>query len=754
MAQTYPLDRVIRLVASGHVPAADERVVVIDAQTQQIAGRRPFLGWGTAHRHYLVCNALDPDHIAHLEFRALQLRDLDTSVNVAVTIQATCPADSESIVALALSDPALSPLDVLERRLRRWLIDMRGASVAEFARRYFKDRGKLAKEMCERAHRETGLQADIKLTLEAENSFGAIRVQVPHLPLRVKDYDEEQDLSLTVDLEVDSANKANAVLHFPNNRILHTIVPQAVQRFYRQRVTLQVFNADPHGAKLRAELTAHLNAELEQAGRIVAAITLEPTLVDDLPSFVEVDVDVTCQVQEYPTSIVVTNRVQMVLKDAALFKTAGPADIYVWIEATLGRIIRQRLFEARYIDLLIRFDPLKAAIKKALVGEATALGYDIKQLIIGPDLAPLRLREPFMIDPEATFETKVAGVYVKLHIVVTARIPNLEKIEWRLNRQQDVRLLMQDVICNVARQYLHKVEPERFYMRFSFVDPTHPEETQSVEGELSALIKAAIEGDQFHAEAIDIVIKMVDTDLIERFKKLQERICGLDVLVDPLQGGPSVQFCGNLRITAVDSAGWQRFQISTCTLDELQAQVKSRILAWLQTLPSKALEYTSEAHREELQDRIQTLTEDYIRKEFGLVAEISNIRRAQTSLEAEAFKHALSRNSARLQINSAYIADTVEAEISLNKSKIDQISQLVSRRLELVERDGTDAEITDIDRKINALKDTLGREHIPSIEELENTIAKRELPPADVRRLLSPPSRSPGERDDGGGADA
>ncbi|MGC4054736.1 MAG: hypothetical protein QM757_38310 [Paludibaculum sp.] len=421
MAQTYPFDRVIRLVASGHVPAANERVVVIDTQTQQIAGRRPFLGWGTGHRHYLIGNALNPDHIAHLEFPALQLRDLDTSVSVSIAMQATCPADSESVVALALSDAASSPLDVLERHLRRWLIEMKGASVADFVRGYFEDRDNMAKEMGERALRETGLQAEVKLTLDAENSFGAIRVQVPHLPFRVKDYDEEQDLSLTVDLEVDGANKANAVLHFPNNRTLHTVVPQAVQRFYRQRITLQVFNADPHAAKIRAELTAHLDAALEPAGRRVAAITLEPTLVEDLPSFVEVDVDVSCQVQEYPTPIVVTNRVQMVLKDAALYKTAGPADIHVWIEETLGRIIRQRLFDARYIDLLIRFDPLKAAIKKALVAESAALGYDIKQLVVGPDLAPLRLREPFMLDPEATFETKVAGVHVKLHIVVTTR---------------------------------------------------------------------------------------------------------------------------------------------------------------------------------------------------------------------------------------------------------------------------------------------------------------------------------------------
>ena len=309
---------------------------------------------------------------------------------------------------------------------------------------------------------------------------------------------------------------------------------------------------------------------------------------------------------------------------------------------------------------------------------------------------------------------------------------------------------MQDAICNVSRQYLHKIEPERFYMRFSFVDPTHPEETQSVEGELTALIKAALKSNPFHAEVIDIVIKMVDTDLIERFKKLQERICSLDLVVVPLQGGPSVQFFGNLRIAAVDSAGWQRFQVSTSTLDELQVQVKSRILAWLQTLTSRALEYTSEVHRQELQDRIQTLTQDYVRDEFGLVAEISNIHRAQTALEAEAFKHELNRKSARLQINAAYIDDTVEAEISLNKSKIDQISQLVIRRLELVDREGTDGEIGDIDRKIAALKGSLGRENIPSIEELDATIRKPGLPPADLKRLLGSPSTLPGESDGGG----
>ncbi|MGC4054738.1 MAG: hypothetical protein QM757_38320 [Paludibaculum sp.] len=114
------------------------------------------------------------------------------------------------------------------------------------------------------------------------------------------------------------------------------------------------------------------------------------------------------------------------------------------------------------------------------------------------------------------------------------------------------------------------------------------------------------------------------------------------------------------------------------------------------------------------------------------------------------FKHDLNRQSARLQINAAYIADTIEAEISLNKSKIDQISLLVSRRHELVDRVGTGAEIADIDSKIDALKSTLGRENIPSIENLEQTtIKKGGLPPGDVRRLLGLPSSSGGESDGG-----
>ena len=87
-----------------------------------------------------------------------------------------------------------------------------------------------------------------------------------------------------------------------------------------------------------------------------------------------------------------------------------------------------------------------------------------------PDLKPLKLRDKFSIVMDGEFVTKVSNVKVKLSIVVTARIEDLRDVKEHLNRLQDVEELIQEAIGEVVRQYLHTIDPERFYVRFSFAD--------------------------------------------------------------------------------------------------------------------------------------------------------------------------------------------------------------------------------------------------------------------------------------------
>ena len=199
----------------------------------------------------------------------------------------------------------------------------------------------------------------------------------------------------------------------------------------------------------------------------------------------------------------------------------------------LKRFIPQLLFDAKYIDLLIRFKPIEIEIKKALCNEAEAIGYEIKQLITVPALEEIKLKDNFTIDTTGTFQTKLRGVPVKLNIIVITRIKNLEDIEHFLNRLQDVPKLMEESILDVTGQYLHNIDPERFYMRFNFTDVPNerPVETDLIETITNKLTE------KFTADVIGVIIKVVETEITDKLRNLQENICPFEVKIKSLFGG-------------------------------------------------------------------------------------------------------------------------------------------------------------------------------------------------------------------------
>ena len=272
-----------------------------------------------------------------------------------------------------------------------------------------------------------------------------------------------------------------------------------------------------------------------------------------------------CEIHEYPKPVIIKNTVQMILRDVAKYKSIGSPPLEGWVKEKLERIIREGLFKKRYLDILFGFQTRNGADSSELISDAdeTAyasriknklrqaalnIGYDIEQLITVPDLKPLKLRDKFSIVMDGEFVTKVSNVKVKLSIVVTARIEDLRDVKEHLNRLQDVEELMQEAIGEVVRQYLHTIDPERFYVRFSFADKN--QEKRSIEEELKSLITERLKKG-FAADIISVTPKMVNTDLIERLRKLRNEICNFKVEVHPLDASEPVTFCGAYQIEGV-----------------------------------------------------------------------------------------------------------------------------------------------------------------------------------------------------------
>jgi hypothetical protein len=716
MAHPLSLDSVIQKVASTVKPEDNERLVTVEAKRKRAVPRRAL--WGE-YRQYLVRNGADPRNEARVEIDHLALRDLDHQVTAAVSMQLSCPPGNEARVAEALFDLTRSPGEMLERHVERWFTEScRDGGVEGFVRRCFADRAKLQKTLADTVLREAGMQARVRVSLHAEQSLDAIRIDVPRLAVLVRDYDEEQELSLRVALEVDEENRAAAVLHFPRNVELPQLVRSEVRRHVRQHLTLQEFCTGLATGSAKDGLAAHLDQVLAPAGRRVGALVLQAQAPEGVCLSLPTEVPVRCRVHEFPEEIVIKNKVLLLLKDLARYRRAGSPPLDGWLQKKLSEAIPQLLFETRYIDLLIDFEPVEGRVKQALRAEAEAIGYEIKQFVTVPDLPPIRLRDSFPIDTVGTFETALRGVEVKLQVVVTARIPQLEKIKGFLNRHQDVLRLMEEAVHAALRDTLHGMDPERIYMRFNHSDPVRYPGERPVQDELKELVRARLEDGEFHADVIGVTIKMVETKLIERFNKLQERICPFAVGVASFHGGPAVVFRGDFRVVSVDPEGWHNFQLLQCELDEIRAQVETHLLARLQTMHSEQLSYRQDEHRALVEALVTTAASRYVATAFGLTIEVTNVRRELTGIETAVSEGEQADFAARLRLGDAFREDRLQAEQEQNRARVEQITKLLERRIKLVDVEGTEDEVAQIDAKVAALMGSLGEVRIPDIDRL------------------------------------
>jgi hypothetical protein len=423
-------------------------------------------------------------------------------------------------------------------------------------------------------------------------------------------------------------------------------------------------------------------------------------------------------VHEFPRDIVIKNTVLFLLQDLARYRRAGAPPLQSWLREKLQEIIPQMLFDTRYIDLLINFGPAERAIKEALQSEAASIGYEIKQFVTGPDLEPIRLRENFEVELDEEFETALRGVDVKLKVVVTARIPDLRKIEKLLNRHQDVQKLMRDAVLTSLRQTLHGMDPERIYMRFNHSDPArHPGE-RPVQDELGELLRARLEDGEFHADVLSIIIKMSRTSLIDRFNELQRRICSFQVGVASFHGGPRVVFKGDFRVVGVHPDGWHTFQLVEAGLEEIQEQVEKHLLARLQTMHAEELSYRRDDHRAAVEMMVTAAATRYVANAFGLTIEVGNVRRDLTEMESITSADDEAGYLARLQLSDSFRTDRLKAEMEHNRVRVAQIAKLLQKRSELVDVEGAEAEVAELDAKIEGLKSSLAEVRIPTHNKL------------------------------------
>lgn len=723
MEQTYCLDKVIeRVDKSAPTEPSSQKIVKVDVE------RGPQRRWYRKDvRYFRVSNTRDNRNVAVCDGPVCYVKHFATGRNIGIRVkyEARCKPENEERVAKALGSGD-HPGKALDEFISKWVSDFTTDAALDFINNYYHQESELAKNLTTRALEEVGLTLQFKLKLEGESSLESIELSPELFPVQVSDYPGEQNLKLTGRLQVEDEHKINAIVYSNKRHDLDRRIREHLRKYFANNVSLHQFCIELNRDAFKRRLEIFLNAWLKVEGRRIKIVALESEsredLIKRLSEFNRFERDVHCKIREYPEPVTIKNSLQMTLVDSAKTGPANPIDLEAWVGKNLEQVINSLLFDKSYLDLLLDFDETKEKIRLNMEVRAAEIGYDIRQLITQPDLQPFKLLDNFTIDAERSFATRIPNVPVKLNIVVVARLNNLNDVKKHLDRRENVQDAMEECAVEEARQYLHSIDPAAFYMKFS--DPGESNE-KTIEEALIEKIRAKLAA-EFKARIVKVVPKVVDTEIVERLRKLRSEVRKFSVFVQPFRSSDRMVFEGSFQVDSV--VEWYTFHERQYDLNQILEEVERNVGSFLATRPYDELRWTDPEDLDAIQHEVERRVNQNLQRGFGIAIGITSFTRNRTDYE-EAYARADRENT--LNAIEA-VTDSIDAAKRIRQAYKEQLDTLLSRYNEVV-ADGDINELEDLNKRIKAVGEQLSA--------LDKALINRQL--RDTKRQLLP---APGQR--------
>jgi hypothetical protein len=662
MSQAYPLDSIIRRLDPEALPTLlgpDEKLVIFDARTCKALEKKPFLAFGRDLRYYLVCTRRLP-----LECRGpvlkLKSKTMRLTCNVEFSYEVRCERGNEEKLVASLhrgEHPGVMLDELLVNGMEDFVNDPANAT-RDICLDLLELRAEVEAYLAERALAELGVSLEAHLWPQHEDKLQPQPAKSGFFPIRLKDHDREINLKFTTDIEVDPDNRMRAVLRYPQVTTLEEKLKQVIRQTLAKEVTLHQFCYELTGT-VRSQLIETINQSLEGEGREVTYLLLESPALDlRPPQLEEIEHLVECVIRDCEEKIQVVHRLQLSLCNLGRLRATGITNLGNWAKARLTDISRSVLFDKTYLDLLLA--PGWEVIKGAMEHEAAVIGYAVKQLIVVPHLPPLTWKDALPIDQyESSYVTKDSRVEVRLNIVVKGQIVNLKspKLERYLRPSSKIADDMKETIRRETQMLMHRIDPERFYMRFDIFENGERPVREEIEEHLSKVLT-----ERFDVAEISVVAKPLETDLSRRLSALQERPQMLEVsnLSFPDHGGSeSVTYRIIYKIAGVHESGWHTFRsLRFTSADEELASIKEIlgecVKERFETVPGIWLQYKDYKTKSQLQEVVSAAAADVLNT-FGLSIDITGVRREETEgeLSAQRKLQAAIRESERVAVAAA-----------------------------------------------------------------------------------------------------
>lgn len=710
MTNTINLDRVIRKL-DGETPtlvAGEQVLVTIDRGTGKAVRKSLGVRIGGNYADYLVSNDLNPSNSGGGKLPTYYVRDAQHERTLALVIGVSacfCPERQEIKVAEALQGEQ-SPSQIFAGLLERWVREfIPPGDEGRFIDTYDAARGPLESHLMNRASAQTGLVLRPKVSLSSEAAVPREIVVGPvEMGVRLKDYKQQQSLTVEAGLTLDDQNYVRAYVFQERRESPEEMFKRSLREYFEQLVTFEQFSHELQYPHVKQPMLQALSAELLQVGRRVSFVNFSTSaekITQSPREFVAVTFPYNHAIPGRSQPVVIHNTVQLYCANSVAFLASGVKDLEAWVKGTLNIILKRHLIGKTYVDLLLRFAPLEEDIKRELSARAAVIGYKVDHLVSIPNLKEIdELTNPFDLSFEEVFETKLDNFEVQLKFDLVLCVPNLRTVEKYLNRDADVKEAIKGLVLGEVRQILRNIHPERFYLYFN-----HPNDDAPTEAERRA-VKDLLDEKIFDtlrrelgAEILGLTTRVGRTDLTERYKKLCFDIREFSVSIEPHdpRGTESLVLTGNFEVRGVypDSKGWQRFSTMRLDLDGLKTQLQNHLKAELKTYYQSDFMFQNRVARRQVFAVVESYATQYMRREFGLIVNLTNLDRNTTEVER-------GQRGLLIELEERKLSDALER----GKFLADKIRVLQKKRINLLSASPDEQdELREVEESIRRLQE-------------------------------------------------
>ncbi|MFL6212795.1 MAG: hypothetical protein ACJ74J_02765 [Blastocatellia bacterium] len=693
MTEIHDCERVIRRITADMEPKRDsERRVIIDVKHRRAVDRGVLLYFWREYKYFIVSNSDDPNNEASGIISLPYKNGTGTApVDIDISYKAWCLPGKEKQVGTALSY-GNDPGEVLSGLISKLAVEHIGSQNGSFQISNFDSKSLLEKTIINKVQMDVGLDLEIELSFKLP---WPIRIS-DSFPVRAKDYDKEETVTLSLELDVAPAAESNVIQY--TEKTLKEFIRAEIQSYFAYNVSLQQIYFKLPDDDFRYLLIRQLNQLLQSRDLRVSFLAIEQLRQSaPPPEFFKTRVHTTYELDEPGSPVMIRSNVLMSLQNVARYLASGSPDLTQWVESHLQRHVQHELAGAQYADLVIDFQPFAENIERHMRPEALAIGYHLEHFKSLPDLEPYTWVEGIDIETEDVdeeFETSLPRFSVKLSFSLVVRVRDLRSIRTFLERQQDVPALMRKALLDTTRQVLSETHPRRFYTQFSRI---HAPGGFAFEDALRARF-ADILGQRFDAEIIEALFEIGDTETTRTLETLRSENGEFTVVIPTnLRNAEECRLRGYFKVDQVADEGWETFRLTVPTIARIKEHLEAGIKTALENHPTALVAFKDTFNLDEIQQVVKQAGQCAVLKAFGLQISVSGI--GSDAIESE-------------KKIAAAITNVQTESIEIGVTRYFLIAKLISEKIRELEfqmvttkaAGGPQNIIEDIQKRIEALK--------------------------------------------------